>query len=181
MIDPIDLPSPQPLLPSLLKAGFSHEIASTASQLYQQRAEEFKRRTETTLIGAWHKMATLPGASVSLLDPLTRKDVSNFTQVYLRCLDEWREEMVQLLKQASLNAPSKAGPPRNSRSFNHVGTLIDGCICSEKLAGVFATIGALLRREPISDTRRQSLSRQKVKYAVQANSCMGEDFCHLGY
>lgn len=144
MIDLIDLPSPQPLLPSLLDAGFSHDIATTASQLYQQRAEEFKRRTETTLIAAWHKMATLPGASASSLDPLTRKDVSNFTQVYLRCLEEWKEEMVQLLKRASSKAPSKAGLPRNSRSFNHVGTLIDGCTSFEKLAGVFATIGALL-------------------------------------
>lgn len=121
MIDLISLPNPRPLLPSLLEAGFSHENATVASQLYQQRAEEFKRRTETTLIAAWQKMATLPGASASSLAPLTRREFSTFTEVYLRCLEEWKEEMVQFLKQAP-KVPSKAAPPRNSCSFNHVST-----------------------------------------------------------
>ncbi|KAF8560024.1 hypothetical protein OG21DRAFT_1492442 [Imleria badia] len=118
MIDLLKLPSPRPLLPSLLEAGFSHEIASAASKLYQQRAEQFKRRTEAMLIAAWQKIATLPGASTSSLDPLTGKDLSTFTEVYLRCLEEWKEEMVQLLRQAS-KVPSKAAPPKNSHSFNH--------------------------------------------------------------
>ena len=130
MMDLINLPSPRPLLPSLLEAGFSREIATAASKLYQQRAEEFKRRTETTLIAAWQKIATLSGASASSLDPLTRKDVSTFTEVYLRCLEEWKEEMVQLLRQSS-KVPSKPAPPRNSRSFNHVSTPIYSFTSSE--------------------------------------------------
>lgn len=130
MIDMIDLPSPRPLLPSLLEAGFSHEIATAASKLYQQRAEEFKRRTEMTLIALWQKMATLPDASASSLDPLTRKDGLSFTEVYLRCLEEWKEEMVQLLKQGQ-KIPSKAPSPRSSRSFNHVSACIYTCTFSE--------------------------------------------------
>lgn len=129
MIDLIDLPNPQPLLPSLLQAGFSHGIATAASRLYQQRAEEFKRRTELILVAAWQKMATLPRTSVSSLDPLTRKDVSNFTEVYVRYLEEWKEEMIQLLERASLKAPPKAATSRNS--FNYVGTLIDSSISTK--------------------------------------------------
>ena len=119
MVDLINLPSPRPLLPSLLEAGFAHEIAIAASKLYQQRAEEFKRRTEMTFIAAWQKIAALSGVSTSSLDPLTRKDLSAFTEVYHRYLEEWKDEMVQLLRQAS-KIPSKAAPPRNSHSFNHV-------------------------------------------------------------
>lgn len=130
MIDLIDLPSPRPLLPSLLEAGFSHEIATTASKLYQQRAEELKRRTETMLIAAWQRIASLPGTSASPLNPLTRKEVSTFTEVYLRCLEEWKEEMVQLLRQVP-EAPSKAAPTRTFRSFNYVSTSICSCASSE--------------------------------------------------
>ena len=116
VVDSIRLPSPRPLLPSLLEAGVSHEIATTANKIYQQRAEEFKQYIEQTVTTAYFKMA--PGASVSSPDSLTSKLVSTFTEIYLRRLGLWREEILQRVKQAP-RTPTRTAP-KNSRSFNHV-------------------------------------------------------------
>jgi hypothetical protein len=46
-------------------------------------------------------------------------------------------------------------------------------------AGIRSTIGALFRRKPVPDACRQDVPRQKVKYGVQANPCLGESLPHL--
>ena len=122
VVDSISLPSPRPLLPSLLEAGVSHEIATAANKIYQERAEEFRRYIEQTITTACLKMAPSPGASASSPDSLTSKLVSTFTEIYLRRLGLWREEIVQRVIQAP-KTPTKIAP-KNPRSFNHVNTLI---------------------------------------------------------
>lgn len=118
VVDSINLPSPRPLLPSLLETGISHEIATAANKIYQQRAEEFKQHIERSVATACLKMAPYPGASVSSPDPLTSKLLSTFTELYIRRLGLWREEIIQRVKQAP-KTPTKTAP-KNSRSFNHV-------------------------------------------------------------
>lgn len=117
-VDSISLPSPPPLLPSLLEAGISHEIATSANSIYQQRAEEFKQHIERTVTATCLKMAPFPGVSVSSPDALMSKVVSTFTEIYLRRLGIWREEIVQRVKQVP-KTPTKA-TSKSSRCFNHV-------------------------------------------------------------
>ena len=116
--DSISLPSPHPLLPPLLEAGVDHEIATAADKIYQRHAEEFKQHIEQTITTACLTMAPSAGASVSSPDPLVNKVVSTFTEIYLRRLALWREEVIQRVKQAP-KTPTKTAP-KSSRSFNQV-------------------------------------------------------------
>lgn len=120
VIDAIDLPSPQPLLPSLLEAGITSEIASAASQIYQRRAEELKQHIQESIATTCRKAAESPVLPhVSPPDLLMKKIVPIFTNIYFRRLEEWKEEIVQRIKQAS-KLPTNTAAPRNARTFNHV-------------------------------------------------------------
>ena len=117
IIDSITLPSPCPLLPTLLEAGVGHEIASAASRIYLQRAEELRHHIQESILATWHKIAELP-VIVPALSPdlLIRKVVSTSTDVYLRRLAQWKEEIARRVEQAS-NTPPKAA---QKNAFNHV-------------------------------------------------------------
>ena len=179
-IDSIHLPSPRPLLPSLLEAGAGHEIAAAASKIYELRAEELRKYIQESIVTAGHKIAELPVvASASSPDLLIRKVVSSATEVYLQRLGQWKEEIVQRVKQAS-QSPVNTVPPTNSRTFNHVSIPITQLRPFPiYLAGICSTIGALFRRKPIPDASRQDFPCQKVKYGIQANSCMGKSSTYL--
>lgn len=116
--DSFTLPSPRSLLPSLLDAGISHEIATAANRIYQQRTEEFKQHIEQTVTAACLGMPP----SGSSPDLLMSKVFATFTEIYLRRLAMWREEIVQRVKQAPKVATKVAS--KNSRSFNHVNPVI---------------------------------------------------------
>ena len=119
VIDSIHLPSPQPILPSLLGSGIASEVASTASQIYQRRAEELKQHIQESITATCRKAIESPAlAHVSPPDLLMKKVMSILTDVYFRRLEEWKEEIIQRIKQAS-ELPPKAAP-RNSRTFNQV-------------------------------------------------------------
>lgn len=154
VLDPISLPTPQPLLPSLLEAGIGFEIASAASQIYQRRAEQFKQHIQESVAATCRKTAESPVlAHASPPDLLMKRVVSIFTDVYFRRLEEWKQEIIQRIKQAS-ELPTKA-TPRNSRTFNQVSLpnirsqLL--LVCS---IGIRSTIGALFRRKPVPDACR---------------------------
>lgn len=119
VIDSINLPSPHPLLPSLLEAGAGHETAAAMSKIYQLRAEELRQCIQESITIACHKAAEFP-AFTSALPPdlFTKKMTSIFMEVYAQRLEEWKEEFIQRIKQASKTAVK--APPRNSRTFNHV-------------------------------------------------------------
>lgn len=119
MVDSISLPNPPPLLPSLLEAGLSHEIAAGASKVYQLRSHELRRHVQESIVTACRKITDLPVAALaSSPDSFIRNVVSIFTAVYLRRLEQWKEEIIQRMKQAS-KAPTDV-TPKNSRTFNHV-------------------------------------------------------------
>lgn len=119
VLDPIGLPSPQPLLPLLLEAGIASEIASAASQIYQRRAEQLKQHIQESIAATCRKAAESPVlAHASPLDLLMKRVVSIFTDVYFRRLEEWKQEIIQRIKQGS-SLPTNA-IPRNSRTFNQV-------------------------------------------------------------
>ena len=170
-----NLPSPQPLLPSLLEAGVTSEIASAASQIYQRRIEALKQHIQESIATTCCEAAESPVLRhVSPPDLLTMKVMSIFTNIYFRRLEEWKEEIVQRVMQAS-KLPTSTAAPRNGRTFNHVGTPTTQMrLLLIYLAGIRSTIGALFRRKPVPDASRQDVPRQKVKYGVQANPCMGE-------
>lgn len=113
-IDSINLPTPQPLLPLLLEVGAAHEIATAASRMYRLRAEELRQHIQESIITVWHKIAELPrAASVPFSDHLMRKVVSTATELYLRRLELWKENVQRILQRS-------ATPIKNSRAFNHV-------------------------------------------------------------
>ncbi|KAI9570247.1 hypothetical protein HD554DRAFT_2170419 [Boletus coccyginus] len=115
--DSIDLPSPHPLLPSLLDAGFNHEIAASVSEVYQLRAEELKRRMQKSIITACREITGLPVAALALSpDDFMRRLVSISTERYLRRLEQWKEQIIQRVNQVP-RTPTKAAS-RNSRTFN---------------------------------------------------------------
>lgn len=121
IMDSINLPAPRPLFPLLIEAGFSHEIATAASSMYLQRAEELRHHIQKSIMATWLKLADLPVSAPALsLDLLITKVVSTSTEMYLRRLERWKEEIVHRIKQIS-NAPPKVAP-RNA--FNHVGESI---------------------------------------------------------
>ena len=119
VIDSIRLPSPRPLFPSLVETGISSEVASTASQIYQRRAEQLKQRIEESIATACRTAAEFP-AHTSTLSPnlFTRKVTSIFTDVYLSRLREWKEEIIQRIKQASETTVKEVS--KDSRAFNQV-------------------------------------------------------------
>ena len=117
-IDSISLPNPPPLLPFLLDAGISYEIAAAASKLYQLRSDELRRHVQESIATACHKIAELPVvASASPPDSYIRNVVSSFTEVYLRRLAQWKEDVIQRIKQVP-RTPDVV--PKSSRTFNHV-------------------------------------------------------------
>lgn len=119
VIDSINLPSPSPLLPSLLEAGASSEVASAVSQIYQRRAKQLKQAIQKSITTACHKAAEFPTFTSSLPPDLLMKKLSSiFTEVYIQRLEEWKEQSIQRFKQAS-KAPVNV-TPRNSHTFNHV-------------------------------------------------------------
>jgi hypothetical protein len=118
VIDLINLPSPRPLLPSLLEAGISSDLASVASQIYQRRAEQLKQRIQESITTACRTAAEFPSHTSALPADLFMKRVASiFTDVYLSRLREWNEEIIQRTKEAS-NTPTAAP----SRTFNQVRT-----------------------------------------------------------
>ncbi|KAF8560027.1 hypothetical protein OG21DRAFT_1492445 [Imleria badia] len=118
MIDSINLPSPRPLSPSLLEAGVSHEISAAISKIYQLRAEELRRRIQESVVTTCRGLAELPVVALaSSSDLLIRKVVFNFTEFYLRRLEQWKEEIIQDIKHAP-ETPTKAATSI-SPSFNH--------------------------------------------------------------
>lgn len=117
-IDSINLPTPQPLLPFLLEVGATHEIAAAASRVYQLRAGELRQHIRESIVTVWHKIAQLPRAvSVPSSDQLMRKVVSTATEVYLRRLEQWKEDVQRVTQRSA--TPIKVAP-KNSRAFNHV-------------------------------------------------------------
>ncbi|KAN0100308.1 hypothetical protein V8E55_000292 [Tylopilus felleus] len=120
VVDSINLPSPTPLLPSLLEAGASPEFAAAASKIYQLRAEDLRKIIQVSIVTASYKIASeLPVvASASSLDLLIGKVVSTATEVYRQRLGQWKEEIIERAKQAS-KSPAKAAAPGNARTFNH--------------------------------------------------------------
>lgn len=119
-VDSINLPSPPPLLPSLLEAGAGHEISAAANKIYQLRADELRKNIQMSVVTASHKIAELP-AVASALSPnlLIRKVVSTATQLYYQRLRHWKEDIIERVKQAS-KSPTNMATPRNARTFNHV-------------------------------------------------------------
>ncbi|KAF8445584.1 hypothetical protein L210DRAFT_3527993 [Boletus edulis BED1] len=117
VINSINLPSPRPLSPSLLEAGFNHEMAASISKAYQLRAEELRRRIQESIATACREIAELPAAALaSSPDGLMRKLVLTLTELYLRRLEKWEEEITQRIKRAP-KAPVKVSS-KNSRTFN---------------------------------------------------------------
>ncbi|KAH0838013.1 hypothetical protein J3R83DRAFT_6253 [Lanmaoa asiatica] len=117
LINSITLPSPHPLLPSLLEAGLSHEIGASISEAYKLRAEELRRRIHKSIVTACRELAELPVVALaSPPDLLMRKVVLTSTELYLRRLEQWKEEIIQRIKQAQ--KPPINVTPRNSRNFN---------------------------------------------------------------
>ena len=177
-IDSISLPSPPPLLPSLIEAGVSPEIASAASKIYLGRAEQLKQRIEESVTTAYCKVARIPASTSALSPDLLMKKVSLiFTEIYVQRLEKWKEESIQRIKRASTRPVKTA--PRNSRTFNYVSApRITWTWLLMYSAGLRPTIGALFRGKPISNACRQNIPCQKVEHAIQANSCMGENSAH---
>ena len=125
LIDSINLPSPHPLLPSLLEAGFNHEIAVSISKAYQLRAKEFKRRIQESSATACREIAELPVVALaSSPDALMRKFVFTFTELYTRRLKQWKEEIFQRIKRAPQTLTKAAS--KNSRTFNQVSIPTNG-------------------------------------------------------
>lgn len=123
-VDLVNLPSPRPLLPSLLEAGFGREIATEMSKTYQRRAEELRGRIQESVIATCRRIAGLPVVTLGTSpDLLVRKVVSTFTELYLRRLEQWKEEIVQRTRQASKSSAGMVAP-RNARTFNYVSLLI---------------------------------------------------------
>ena len=119
IIDSITLPSPCPLLPALLKAGFCHENATEINQTYRLRAEELRQRIQETLITTCRGIAELPVVALGPSpDLLIRKVVFTLTELYLHRIEQWKEEIIQRIKQAP-KTPTKVNS-RNSRAFNQV-------------------------------------------------------------
>jgi hypothetical protein len=117
VIDSIRLPSPCPLLPSLLEAGIGHEIASAASSIYLQHAEELRHHIQESILATWYKIAELPAIASALSpDLLIRKVVSTSAELYLRRLAQWKEEIARRVEQASSTPPKAA----QKNTFNHV-------------------------------------------------------------
>lgn len=118
--DSINLPSPPSLLSALLDAGAGHEIAAAAGKIYQLRAEELRQHIQQSVITAWHKIVELPVvAPASSPDLLIKKVVSTATEVYLQRLGQWKEDIVQRVKQA-VRSPANMVVPKNARNFNSV-------------------------------------------------------------
>lgn len=119
VIDSINLPSPPPLLPSLLEAGINSNSASAISQAYQQRAEQFKQRIQQSIDAACRTAAEFPARPSALAhDLFMKRATSFFADVYLSRLKESREQIIQRAKQVSettIRATSS-----NSRTFNQV-------------------------------------------------------------
>lgn len=119
-IDLINLPSPCPLLPSLLEAGFGRGIAAEISKTYQRCAEELRGRIQESVIATCRGIAGLPVVTLgSSPDLLVRKVVSTFTELYLRRLEQWKGEIVRRNMQASRSSTGMVAP-RNARTFNYV-------------------------------------------------------------
>ena len=119
MISSINLPCPHPLLPSLLEAGFSRQIAASVSEAYQLRAEELRRRIQESIATTCREIAELPVVPLaSSSDVLVTKLVATFTELYLRRLEQWKEDIIQRIKQTP-KMPTKAAS-RNFRTFNQV-------------------------------------------------------------
>lgn len=119
VIDSINLPSPRPLLPSLLEAGAGHETAVAMSKVYQLRAEELRQYIQESITAACRTAAEFP-AHTSALPPdlFTKRVTSIFMDVYSNRLKEWKEEIIQRIKQVSETSTKAAS--RNSRTFNQV-------------------------------------------------------------
>lgn len=141
-IDSISLPSPPPLLPFLLEAGISHEVAAAASKVYQLRSDELRRHVQESIVTACRKIAGLPTVALaSSADSYIRNVVSSFTEVYLRRLEQWKEEVIQRIKQAPKTLSNAV--PKNPRTFNYVSAPIARFqIVLTYLAGICSTIGA---------------------------------------
>jgi hypothetical protein len=151
LIDSINLPSPCPLLPSLLEAGASSEVASAVSQIYQRRAKQLKQGIQESITTACHKAAEFPTSLPP--DLLVKKLSSIFTEVYIQRLEEWKEQTIQRIKQASMTPVNVA--PRNTRTFNHVSApSITRAYRLIRTAGIRSTAGALFRGKPVPDTCR---------------------------
>lgn len=158
-IDLINLPSPPPLLASLLEAGLTHEIAGAASEVYQLRSDELRRHVQESIMTACHKIAELPTVALaSSADSCIRSVVSSFTQVYLHRLEQWKEEVIRRIKQAP--KPLSNAVPRESRTFNHVSTsIVQSRLFLTHLAEICSIVGALFRRKPFPDACRQDIPR----------------------
>lgn len=118
VIDSIRLPSPRPLLPSLLEAGISSEVASAACQIYQRRSEQLKQRIQESIATACRTVAEFPAHTSLPPDLFMKRVTSIFADVYFSRLREWKEEIIQRIKHAS-EIPAKE-VLRDSRTFNQV-------------------------------------------------------------
>lgn len=141
-IGSINLPTPPPLLPSLLEAGLSHEIAVAASKVYQLRSDELRRHVQESILTACRKIAELPTVALaSPSDTYIRSVVSSFTEVYLRRLEQWKGEVIQRIKQRPKTLSNAV--LKNPRTFNYVSAPIARFqIVLTYLAGICSTIGA---------------------------------------
>ncbi|KAF8445583.1 hypothetical protein L210DRAFT_928319 [Boletus edulis BED1] len=120
VVDSINLPSPRPLLPSLLEAGIDHGIAAEINKTYQHRAEELRSRIQESVATTCRGIAELPAVTLaSSPDPLIRRVVFAFTELYLRRLEQWKDEIIQRIKQASTKSSNDMIAPRNTRTFNY--------------------------------------------------------------
>lgn len=142
-LDSINLPSPRPLLPSLLEAGVSHEISAAISKIYHLHAEQLRRRIQDSVVTTCRGLAELPVvAFASSPDLLTRKVVFNFTEFYLRRIEQWKQEIIQRIKHTPETLTKTT--TRISPTFNHVGaSIVQSQIPLTCLTGLYSVVGTL--------------------------------------
>lgn len=148
-VSDVNLPSPPSILPALLSTGADYKTSISVNQKYQLRAEEFRKNAQDSIINATRKLAELPSIGGSTPEKLLAKTTAAFTQVYLGKLENWKEEVISLVKHHTQLRPS-AKTSKDSRGFNNVsGPSASWLYVYHNQAGIYPLTRTLFRREPI--------------------------------
>ena len=95
----IVLPDPPSIYPELLSLQLSSCVAETLSQRYLRAANELRSRAESTIHKTCENLAMLPSTPGLISSSQHQRNLlSTYQDLYIRVLDTWRQEIVQLVQ-----------------------------------------------------------------------------------
>jgi len=167
----IALPDAPSLQPALMAAGAPPEISLAIDQVYQKRAADLRVLCHRTIASLCSNQYSSQQKTESLL-----------SELYLRELVTWREEVVALyLKHPAVG--NKAQLSTSAPKFNHVRPTSKfhspslTCLLPDLVlipcTGIRTFTRTFFSRKPFPYTCRQGIFGQEIKYDVSPDTCLG--------